>query len=108
MGRGTELAEGISIDEGKSPAGVRSIIHFQGTEVVFQRQQDMEPILRYVQEMRERNEGKPWGTGKEVGHVPEIFKGELDKIRDREERRKWLKGFFRANPMLCAYPAFCK
>jgi hypothetical protein len=107
MGRGTELAEGIRIDEGMSPAGVRSIIHFQGTEVIFQRQQDMEPVLRYVQEMRERNEGKPWGTGKEVGHVPELFMDQLRPLRG-EERRKWLRGFFRANPMLCAYPAFCK
>lgn len=108
MGRGTELAEGISIDEGMSPSGVRSIIHFQGTEVIFQRQQDMTAVLQHVQEMRERNEGKPWGTGKEVGHVPEIFKPQLDALRDPAERRKWLKGFFRANPLLCAYPAFCK
>lgn len=109
MGRGTELAEGISIDEGQSPAGVRSIIHFQGTEVIFQRQQDMEPILRHVQEMRERNEGRPWGTGKEVGHVPEIFMPLLNAVgTDPAARRKWRQAFFRANPMLCAYPAYCK
>lgn len=109
MGRGTELAEGISLDQGLTPQGVRTIIHFQGTEMVIQRQQDMEPILRHVQEMRERNAAKfGWGSGKEVGHVPEIFMPQLRAIRDPIERRKWLQAFFKANPMLCAEPRYTK
>ena len=108
MHRGTNLASGIAIDEGTNPHGVRSIIRFAGETMVIQRQQDMEPILRHVQAMRERNEGKGWGEGREIGHIPEIFYAKIVQIQDPIERKKTVKEFFKQNPAFCAYDAYLK
>lgn len=104
MGRGTELAEGISINEGRSPgSGVYSIIHFQGDQVIFERQQDMEPVLQHVQEMRERNALRGFGVAKELGHVPDLFYAKF-RVMPSEERRKAIRAFLIENPKLCAVP----
>lgn len=98
----------FKIDEGVSATGVRTVLHFEGRQMVIEKQQDMEPILRHVQAMRERNEGKNWGEGKEVGHIPELFYIPISQDRDRERRKRRIKAFFRQYPAFCAYPAYLK
>lgn len=105
--RGENLAEGISLSS-TSASGVTTAITFAGETVVFRRTQDMEPILRHVQAMRERNAGKRWGEGKEVGHIPELFRAPIQRIADPDERRKRVKQFFKENPDFCAYAPFLK
>lgn len=105
--RGENLAEGISLST-TSASGVKTTIHFAGETVVFAKSQDMEPILRHVQEMRERNEGKRWGEGKEVGHIPDLFYQRIRMIQDPQERKKAVRLFFKENPAFCAYAPFLK
>ncbi len=102
-------SENVTIDEGIDPdTGVRTQFHFEGDEIIVQKTYDAEPYLRKAQEMRERNEGKSWGEGKEVGVIPPWVYPEIQKLRDRRERSKAIKAFFRANPAFCAYPAYLK
>lgn len=108
MGRGSNLAEGISIDEGLSEHGVRTVLHFRGDTLVIERQQDMDEVLRHVALMRARNEGKRWGEGREVGHIPELFYTKIRLIRDRKERDRAVKEFFRENPAFCAYEPYLR
>lgn len=104
MGRGTELAEGISINEGRSPgSNVYSIIHFQGDQIIFETRQDMEPVLQHVQEMRERNALRGFGVAKELGHIPDLFYAKI-RIMKTEERRKAIRAFLIENPKLAAVP----
>lgn len=105
---GKGFQENVSVEEEMSASGVQAIIHFQGDELIIEHRQDMERILAHVQEMRERNEGKRWGEGKEVGHIPDLFYGKIKAIKDRAEREKAVYSFFRENPAFCAYPAFLK
>jgi hypothetical protein len=101
-------AESFKIDQGVGPTGVRTVLRFEGRQMVIEKQQDMEPILRHVQAMRERNAGKSWGEGKEVGHIPELFYVPISQDPDRERRKRRLKAFFRQYPDFCAYPAYLK
>lgn len=102
-------SENVDIDEGVDPeTGVRTIIKFEGDELIIQKQQDMTAALLHVQQMRERNEGKNWGEGREVGYIPPLFYDKICLIRDRKEREKAVKSFFRQNPMFCAYPPYLK
>ena len=105
--RGSNLAEGISLTT-TSASGVKTTITFAGETVVFDREQDMEPILEHVREMRERNAGKGWGEGKEVGHIPELFRAKIMLIRDDDERRKAVRRFFIENPVFCAYAPYLR
>ena len=69
---------------------------------------DMTAALLHVQQMRERNEGKNWGEGREVGYIPPLFYDKILLILDRSERNKAIKRFFQENPAFCAYPAYLK
>jgi len=104
----TGYSENVELDEGVNPHGVRTIIKFEGESLIIQKQQDMTEALAHVQAMRERNEGKGWGEGKEVGHIPALVHGRIAAIRDRDERKKAIKRFFANNPAFCAYPAYLK
>lgn len=108
MGRGTNLAEGIAIDEGVSPHEVRTILRFAGETLVIETSQDMTRILEHVQQMRERNAGRRWGDGLEVGHIPELFYMRIARILDKRERKREVRRFFRENPAFCAYPPYLK
>lgn len=108
MSRGQDYGEGISIDEGLNACGVRTIFHFRGDTLVIERQQDMEAALQHVREMRERNEGKRWGEGKEVGYIPPLFHDKIMQIQDRRERTRAVREFFIENPAFCAYPAYLR
>lgn len=105
----TGYSENVTVDEGVDPAtGIRTRIHFEGDQFFIEKVYDVTPYLQHVQAMRERNEGKGWGEGKEVGYIPPFAYHEINKIRDRRERERAIKGFFRANPAFCAYPAYLK
>lgn len=105
---GKGFQENTEIDEGADHNGIRTIVRFEGDELIIQKQQDMEPILAHVQQMRERNHGRGWGSGVEVGHIPQLFLDRINAIVDRDDRNKAIKAFFRANPAFCAYPAYLK
>jgi hypothetical protein len=108
MSRGQDLAEGISILDDVAPSGMRKILHFAGETLVVEHWQDMEPILQHVQAMRERNLGKKWGEGKEIGHIPDLFYRKICEFQDSKERAKMRKAFFRQYPAFCAYPPYLK
>lgn len=109
MSRGQDLAEGISIVDHVAPlSGMRRILHFRGDTLVVENWQDMEPVLAWVQQMRERNEGKSWGEGKEVGHIPDLFYQKIRMIRDPAERSKAVREFFQTYPAFCAYAPYLK
>lgn len=102
-------SENVDVDEGLDPAtGIRTVLKFEGDQIIVQKTQDMEPILRHVQAMRERNDGKNWGEGREVGYIPPIFYDRICLIKDRKERAAAVKSFFRQNPAFCAYAPYLK
>ena len=99
----------FEIDEGSNPVtGVRTIYRFEGEQVVCQRIYDAEPYLKRAQEMRERNAGKRWGDGKEVGVLPPWVASKIIPIEDDGERERATKEFFRQNPAFLAYEAYIK
>ncbi len=96
------------IDEGVNhQTGVRTVYHFEGDQVVVQKQYDAEPYIKRAQEMRSRNEGLAWGSGKEVGVIPP-WAHEITLIQDDAERVKAMRAFFRENPAFLAYDAFVR
>lgn len=108
--RGTNLAEGHVIDEGVDPGtGVGTRWHFQGGEMIAEKYQDMEPVLKYCREMREALAGQPWGEGKPIGHIPALYYDEiLTAPGGKKERGKAVKAFFKKRPEFCYYPAYLK
>jgi hypothetical protein len=107
---GKGFQENVAIDEGMSPTGVRTIFHFEGDCLITQLQQDMEPALAYVQMRREQLAGQPWGEGREVGYIPELFLQAINTKAggDKQYRRALVRQFFRDHPMFCYYDAYLK
>ena len=99
----------FKIDEGVDPqTGVRTIYHFENEQVVVQKQYDAEPYLQRAAQMRERNAGKPWGEGLEVGVLPPWELSKIQALPGPQEREKAMRLFFRENPAFLAYDAFLK
>lgn len=97
------------IDEGVDPqTGVRTIYHFENEQVVVQKQYDAEPYLQRAAQMRERNAGKAWGEGLEVGVLPPWELHKINSLAEPKDKERAMRRFFRENPAFLAYDAFLK
>jgi hypothetical protein len=105
--RGSNLSEGVVLSEGRSAAGVLTTFSFEGGELIVCKNQDLEPDLREVQAMRERNAARAFASDiKEIGRIPEIFYSKICMIADPAERKKAVRRFFQEHPQFCAYAPY--
>jgi hypothetical protein len=99
----------LTINEGTSEAtGITTRTHFEDDSIVIQKTIDMEPYLEAARLAREANAGKRWGEGMTVGTLPPHIYGQFLQIRDPQERKKFVKKFFRENPLLVHYEPYLK
>jgi hypothetical protein len=96
----------LTLDEGVTPDGVGTKVHFTDDTIVVQRSFDPKPHLAHAKHARESTEGKRWGEGKMIGHIPPVFYAEILKIRDRDERDQAVTKFFRENPAFVMFDKF--
>ena len=86
--------ENVSIDEGINASGIRTQLHFEGDQLITQRTYDAAPHLQYAADARLATEGKRWGEGRLVGHIPMAEYARFMLIKDNKERqtaiKKWL------------------
>lgn len=52
---------------------VREMFHPENRGFGVHTQQDVEPVLDYAREVREKNEGQRWGDGRMVATIPDII-----------------------------------
>ena len=81
--------------------GVKTTLHFQGEQLVVQREWDATPWLEAAKVARAETAGDRWGEGKTVGYIPPAEYGRyLLETRgwSQEEKRKWIRTFFQQNP----------
>ena len=88
--------------------GIAETTHFEDGQIVIQKQFDAEPHLEYAKQAREATEGKRWGDGRFVGHLPPAVYGRISLIRDRQERSKAIHDFFRENPAYVMFEPYLK
>lgn len=88
-----------TINEGfDANTGIAEATHFEDETIVVQKTFDAQPHLEYAQQAREATDGKRWGDGKMIGHIPPVFYGQILRIRDPQERERAVMQFFRENP----------
>lgn len=107
---GDGFSENVSILD-KAPdrtSAVGTVLHFEGDDLITQRFQNMEPVLQHVKELREANEGKNWGEGRIVGHLPALYRAKFTAIKDRTERDAAVLNFFRTHPQFVSYDNYLK
>jgi hypothetical protein len=98
----------LTIDEGTTN-GIRTKVHFNGDEdIIFEKTFDAAPILQYAADARLATEGKSWGEGKLVGHIPAVYLAPIIAIKDRKEREQAVNTFFRQNPAFVMFDRFLK
>ena len=108
MTKGADMSERVTLDEG-TYNGVRTLLHFEGDQLIVEKQIDREAVLAHVREMRERNALRGFGVPKEIGHVLELDRPELELVKrtqGAEAARRWMKAYFKQHSDLCAWPAF--
>lgn len=105
--RGTKgFSENLRLHDGVSESGVHTILHWEGDDFITQKYQDMEPVLKHVEAMRERNARRKRNEDMEVGHIPDLYLHQINAIPDPQDRMNAKLQFFRDHPAFCAYPGF--
>ncbi|VTU37030.1 hypothetical protein [Variovorax sp. PBL-E5] len=100
--------ENVTVDEGVSAQGVRTQLHFEGDSLIVQRSYDAEPHLEYARQAREATEGKRWGEGRLVGHIPAAEYARFLLIRDNAQRHAAIKTWLRENSKFVMFDAYLK
>lgn len=88
--------------------GIVTRLHFEGDTFTAQRTYDAEPHLARAKLMRECQDGKPWGEGKHIGHIPPAEYARILKLPNREARQKAVLAFLRENPAFVGFTRFLK
>lgn len=99
------FSENVTIDEGVTN-GIRTQLHFEGDQLIIQNTFDAEPHLKHAEEARKATQGMNWGQGRMVGHIPDEFYGPILAIRDRKEREKAVRQFFRDHPAFIMFDKY--
>ena len=105
MQRDSGYSENVSFVEGVHE-GVTTTLHFQGDEFITQKTWDAQPHLEYARAARQATEGKRWGEGKLIGHIPPAMYAKIITARDRQHRKQLITEFFRDNPAFRMYDGY--
>jgi hypothetical protein len=100
--------ENVTVDEGVNAHGVRTQLHFEGDSLIVQRSYDAEPHLAYARQAREATEGKRWGEGRLVGHIPAMEYAKFLLIKDNAQRKAAIKAWLRENNQFVMFDRYLK
>lgn len=100
----------FTLDEGVDAFGTRTQIIFDGDQLVNKRSFDAAPLLKEAAEARAVTASDRWseGLGTRVGTVPMAIYQDALKIRNVEERSKYLLNYLRENPLFVTFDKFLK
>jgi hypothetical protein len=91
--------------------GVATVLHFQGDELIVQRQWDATPFLKAAAADRTATEGQRWGEGRKVMHLPPAEYGRYlseTQGQSQEEKRQWLRMWAQQHPLLVSFEKYLK
>lgn len=102
------FSESVTVDEGYT-GDIRTQMHFESDGgIVVQKTFDAAPHLKYAEEARIATQGKNWGEGRLVGHIPDLYYAPIAAIKDRQEREKAVRLFFQQHPAFIMFERFGK
>lgn len=99
------FCENVTVDEGYT-GDIRTQLHFEGDSLIVQKTFDAAPHLEYAANARRDTQGKNWGDGRMVGHIPDIYYAPIMQIKDRKEREKAVRLFFQENPAFVMFDRY--
>ena len=93
-------------DLGEGPGG-RSLVHFEGDEVITEKRFDAEPLLDHAAAMRSATAGQRWGNLRNVGTIPAAIWGQMmrdGRAFDQKAVARWLQ----ENPHFVTFDPFLR
>lgn len=91
--------------------GVKTTLHFQGEELVVQREWDATPWLEQAKAERAATEGQRWGEMRKVFSLPPAEYGRyLIETRQMtsQEKKAWLRNWAHQHPALVGFEKYLK
>lgn len=104
------FTENVSFVEDVSN-GVKTTLHFQGEELVVQREWDATPWLEAAKAERAATEGQRWGEMRKVFSLPPAEYGRyLVETRQMtsQEKKAWLRTWAQQHPALVGFEKYLK
>lgn len=105
-----EIGESVSVVEDVSN-GVMTTLHFQGDQLVVQRQWDATPWLEQAKAERAATDGQRWGEGRKVFSLPPAEYGRFlieTRGQSQKEKQVWLRMWAQQNPALVSFEKYLK
>lgn len=103
------FTESVTVDEGVNEQGVRTKFHFESDGgLVLQKSFDAEPILQWAEQARQQTAGMNWGEGRIVGRIDPVAYPRIAAIKDRTERDKAIRDYFREKSQFIAFDPYKK
>jgi hypothetical protein len=96
------------IDMGVEQDGVRTLAKFDADGATVVKTWDAAPHLKHAENARIQTEGKGWGNGRLVGHIPPAIYAQVLLIKDKDERQAFLRNFLRTNPAFIMFDRYRK
>lgn len=110
----SQMAEGftenVSVVEDVSN-GVTTTLHFQGEELVVQRQWDATPWIEAAKAERAATDGQRWGEMRKVFSLPPAEYGRYlieTRQMSSQEKKAWLRNWAQQNPALVGFEKYLK
>lgn len=100
------FSENVSFVDDVSKDGVVTTLSFEGEELITKRSYDATPHLEYAKQAREATDGKRWGEGKLVGHIPPAEYARFLTIKDNKVRMTAIKDWLRTNSQFVMFDKF--
>lgn len=104
------FTENVSFVEDVSN-GVKTTLHFQGEELVVQREWDATPWLEAAKAERAATEGQRWGEMRKVFSLPPAEYGRYiveTRGRSSQEKKQWLRTWAQEHPLLVGFEKYIK
>lgn len=102
------FTENARIDEGVNEVGVRTVLSFEGDQLIVTKSWDGKGAAEQCKAERLATSGERWGEMRKVGYIGPIEYARLCQIKDNKERIKAMRLYLQANPDFITFDRYMK
>lgn len=102
------FCENVSVNEGTDVHGIKTILHFEGDDLITQKTYDAQSLLDQCAAERAYTAGDRWGEMRKVGTIPMAEYAKVLAIKNPQERRAYVKNYLRTNTGFVSFDKYLK
>lgn len=102
------FTENVSIDEGINEVGVRTVLSFEGDQLIVKKSWDGQALAEQCKAERLATSGQKWGEMRKVASLGPIEYAKFCAIKDNRERIKAIRAYLAENSAFITFDRYLK